>query len=102
MPYLRNRQPVPEETLSQLIHGCLLELLAKNPESTEGICPSSVAQLAAEDLNIDWRDLMRSVRLVAATLADQGRLDILQDGVPGNIHEVRGNIRLRLRKWRSL
>ena len=101
MPHRRLRPPIPEETLCQLIHACVLEVLARHLGEDHGVCPSEVAMLAAEDLPIDWRDLMRPVRMVAARLAEQGRLDILQDGRHVNIREVRGDVRLRLRRQRA-
>jgi Protein of unknown function (DUF3253) len=100
MPHSRIRPPIPEETLSQLIHACVLEVLSKHLGEENGVCPSEVAMMAAEDLPIDWRDLMRPVRMVAAHLAEQGRLDILQNGKVVNIREVRGDVRLRLRRKR--
>ncbi len=101
MSLSRIRPPVPEETLHQLIHACVLEVLAKHLGEESGVCPSEVAMLAAEDLPIDWRGLMRPVRMVAAQLAEQGRLDILQNGQLVNIREARGDVRLRLRHKRS-
>lgn len=98
MPHSRIHPPVPEETLSQVLHACILEMLAQRPGDLKGTCPGDVARLAAEDLHMDWRDLMRPVRLVAARLAEQGRLEILKDGVAVNIREVRGDVRLRLKQ----
>ena len=97
----RIRPPIPEETLCQLIHACVLEVLARHLGEERGVCPSEVAMLAAEDLPIAWRDLMRPVRMVAAQLAEQGRLEILQNGQPVNIREVRGDVRLRLLRKRA-
>ena len=101
MSHNRIRPPIPEETLSQLIHACVLEVLAKHLGDEQGVCPSEVAMMAAEDLPIEWRDLMRPVRMVAARLAEQGRLEILQNGNVVNIREVRGDVRLRLRRKRA-
>ncbi len=98
MPHTRIRPPIPEETLSQLIHACVLEVLAKHLGDERGVCPSEVAMMAAEDVPVEWRDLMRPVRMVAARLAEQGRLEVLQNGKVVNIREVRGDVRLRLRK----
>jgi Protein of unknown function (DUF3253) len=97
----RIRPPIPEETLSQLIHACVLEVLTKHLGEDQGVCPSEVAIMASEDVPIDWRDLMRSVRMVAAQLAEQGRLEVLQNGKVVNIREVRGDVRLRLRRKRA-
>ena len=101
MPHRRIRPPIPEETLSELIHACVLEVLAKHLGDEAGVCPSEVAMLAAEDLTTDWRDLMRPVRMVAARLAEQGRLEILQHGALVNIREVRGDVRIRLSRKRK-
>ncbi len=101
MSHNRIRPPIPEETLCQLIHACVLEVLARHLGEERGVCPSEVAMLAAEDLPIEWRDLMRPVRMVAAQLAEQGRLEILQHGQRVNIREVRGDVRLRLLRKRA-
>jgi hypothetical protein len=98
MPHTRIRPPIPEETLSQLIHACVLEALTRHVGDEAGVCPSEVARMAAEDVPVEWRDLMRPVRMVAAQLAEQGRLEVLQHGRVVNIREVRGDVRLRLRK----
>lgn len=101
MSHNRIRPPIPEETLCQLIHACVLEVLARHLGEERGVCPSEVAMLAAEDLPIEWRHLMRPVRMVAAQLAEQGRLEILQHGQRVNIREVRGDVRLRLLRKRA-
>ena len=56
MPHNRIRPPIPEETLSQLIHACVLEVLAKHLGDEQGVCPSEVAMMAAEDLPPPSRD----------------------------------------------
>jgi hypothetical protein len=76
---------------------CLVELLRAGGDS--GICPSEAARALAERLGIEWRDLMRPVRLVAVELAREGLLDILQNGEPVNILDARGPVRLHYRSW---
>ena len=91
------RQFPVEESLSALIHECVVELLEhREPEGT--ICPSEAARILGGELNVEWRDLMRPVRDVAARMADQGRIDVLQSGRPVDIRNARGPVRLRLRR----
>lgn len=94
---MTTRQFPVEDSLSVLIHECVVELLEhRAPE--ESICPSEAARVLGGELNVEWRDLMRPVRDVAARMADQGRIDILQSGSPVDIRNARGPIRLRLRR----
>ena len=58
------------------------------------ICPSEVARA----LDPAWRPLMNPVRQAAIRLAAAGRIDILRKGRPAPPGEVRGVIRLRLRR----
>lgn len=91
------RQFPVEESLSMLIHECVVELLEhRGPDET--ICPSEAARILGGELNVEWRDLMRPVRDVAARMADQGSIDILQSGRPIDIRHARGPVRLRLRR----
>jgi hypothetical protein len=56
-----------------------------------------VARALAQRLGAEWRDLMRPVRLVAAELAREGRLEIVQNGKRVDILDARGPVRLRYR-----
>ncbi|HTR15419.1 MAG TPA: DUF3253 domain-containing protein [Acetobacteraceae bacterium] len=58
------------------------------------ICPSE----AARALDPEWRRLLGPVRRVAIRLAREGRIDILRKGRPVAPEDVRGVIRLRLRR----
>jgi hypothetical protein len=60
----------------------------------KSICPSEVARA----LDPSWQRLMGPVRQAAIGLAVAGRIDILRKGKPVAPVEVRGVIRLRLRK----
>ncbi len=60
----------------------------------KSICPSEVARA----LDPEWRSLMTAVRRAAMRLAAAGRIDILRKGKPVALEDVRGVIRLRLRK----
>jgi hypothetical protein len=83
--------------LSVLIHECVVELL-EHRTFGDTICPSEAARILGGELNVEWRDLMRPVRDVAARMADQGRIDVLQSGHPVDIRNARGPVRLRLRR----
>lgn len=82
-----------DDTLATRTRECLLGLLGGDRD----ICPSDVARALARRLNTEWRDLMRPVRLVAAELAREGRLEILQNGKRVDILDARGPVRLRYR-----
>ena len=94
---MTSRQFPVEDSLAVLIRQCVLDLLQHHCEDAT-ICPSEAARMLGDELNIEWRDLMRSVRTVAADLADQGSIDIVQQGKPVSIHAARGPVRLRLRR----
>ncbi|TDR48628.1 uncharacterized protein DUF3253 [Tahibacter aquaticus] len=86
-----------DDSLARRTRECLLQLLQNEP-GAEGVCPRDAARALASRLNTEWRDLMRPVRLVAAELAREGHLDILQDGKRVDILDVRGPVRLRFRQ----
>jgi Protein of unknown function (DUF3253) len=89
--------PFPtEDSLTVLIRECVLDLLAHRPDDAS-VCPSEVARILGDELDVEWRDLMRPVRDVAARLADQGHIQILQSGHNVNIHQARGPVRLQKR-----
>ena len=58
-------------------------------------CPSEVARAIQPD---GWRDLMNDVRSVAADLASEGLIDVMQGGEVVDISVTRGPIRLRTSK----
>lgn len=68
---------------------------ARGVEKT--LCPSEAARAVAGEGG-DWRILMDETRAVAATLVDEGRIDVTQKGKVVEIATARGPIRLRFRK----
>ncbi len=86
-----------DDSLAARTRECLLELL--HAGGGGGICPTDAARTLADRLGMEWRDLMRPVRLVAVELAREGLLDILQNGEHVNILDARGPVRLRHRGW---
>jgi hypothetical protein len=82
-----------DDSLATRTRECLLGLLRGDSD----ICPSDVARELATRLGTEWRDLMRPVRLIAAELAREGRLEILQNGKRVDIIDARGPVRLRYR-----
>ncbi|MBS0559387.1 MAG: DUF3253 domain-containing protein [Proteobacteria bacterium] len=68
----------------------LRQTAERGPERS--ICPSEVARVLDTG---DWRRLMTPVRRAAATLAAQGRIDILRKGKRIAPEAMRGVIRLR-------
>jgi hypothetical protein len=91
------RQFPVEDSLAVLIRECVQDLLEHRRDDST-MCPSEAARILGDELDLEWRDLMRSVRSVAADMSDQGTIDILQSGRPVDIHHARGPIRLRLRR----
>ena len=70
----------------------LLDLVRRRgPEKT--VCPSEAARALAPD---DWRDLMEGVRQEAYRMADDGLVDITQQGRVVDGRTARGPIRVRL------
>lgn len=91
------RQFLAEESLATLIHECVIELL-EHRQSDDSICLSDAARIIGSELNVEWRDLMRPARDVAARMADQGRIEVVQSGKTVDIRNARGPVRLRLRR----
>jgi Protein of unknown function (DUF3253) len=85
-----------DDSLALRTRACLLDLL--RDAAGAGVCPSEAARVLAQGLDVEWRDLMRPVRIVAAELAREGRVDIRQDGQLVDILEARGPLRLH---WRE-
>lgn len=65
----------------------------------KSICPSDAARRLAGSGG-DWRTLMEDVRRVAGELAREGRIEVTQQGVPVNIEEAVGPVRLRTARHR--
>jgi hypothetical protein len=88
--------PYPDAPIAERIREAMVELLVeRGPGKT--ICPSEVARHLGDRFGWRWEDLMRPVRTVAATLADQGVLEATQNRRVVDLRDVRGPVRLRLR-----
>jgi len=71
------------------IRQTILDLLSQRcPDKT--ICPSEVARACGSD---NWRDLMDEVRHVAATLAREGTIRVIQKGETVDLATARGPVR---------
>jgi hypothetical protein len=86
-----------EDRLAMRIRTCMRDML-EGGFGTALIDPIDTARQVASDLGCEWRDLMRPLRHIIAGMARSGELEVLQDGVPVDIGEVRGPIRLRLKR----
>jgi hypothetical protein len=60
----------------------------------KSICPSEAARALGED----WHAHMHAVRQAAIALARAGRIEILRKGKPISPDEIKGVIRLRIRR----
>lgn len=86
--------PDPPGADPDRIRATILDLLQRrDPGKT--ICPSDAARALAGER---FRPLMAPVRDVAATLADEGQIEVTQRGRPVDPRGARGPIRLRLRR----
>jgi hypothetical protein len=81
----------------QTLEEAILALLARRSEGRT-ICPSEAARAVGGPA---WRDHMPLAREAAAALAAEGRIDVLQKGVPVDALKARGPIRLRRRPARA-
>lgn len=71
----------------------ILDLLARRAASST-ICPSEVARSFSKRAE-EWRPLMQPVRDVAATLVEEGEIEVTQKGEVVDLNEAKGPIRLR-------
>ncbi len=72
--------------------GAILDLLAQRDQGRT-ICPSEAARVLGGDDG--FRDQMELVRTAAATLVDQGEIEVTQRGQVVDLDGVKGPIRLR-------
>lgn len=81
-----------EDSLRERLEAAMRTLLRKRKEG-KTICPSDAARVAGGE---DWRDAMDLTREVAWELADDGWIEVVQDGDPVE-QPTKGAIRLRKR-----
>ncbi|MCA8925018.1 MAG: DUF2256 and DUF3253 domain-containing protein [Planctomycetes bacterium] len=79
--------------LGRRCEAAILALLARDPGAS--ICPSEAARAVRPEA---WRPLLERVRQAARRLAHEGALEITQRGRAVDPCEVRGPIRLRLKR----
>jgi hypothetical protein len=79
-----------EESLQQRLAAAMRALLRKRGQR-KTICPSDAARVAGGE---QWRDVMERARDVAWQLADEGWLEVVQDGEPVT-QPADGPVRLR-------
>jgi hypothetical protein len=78
---------------SARMRSVLLDLVRRRG-ANKTVCPSEVARVLAP---VGWRDLMEDVRQEAYRLADDGLVDITQQGRVVDGRAAHGPIRVRLR-----
>jgi len=79
-------------TVERAIEETIMSLLAiRGRDKT--ICPSEAAREVSPS---DWRDLMDATRAVAARLANEGRIEVTQQGQLIDPLSAQGPVRLRL------
>jgi hypothetical protein len=86
-----------DDPLAERTRACLMDLLQGD---TNVACPSDVARALSVHIELEWRDLMRLVRTVAAELAREGLLEIHQNGAQVDINDARGPVTMQLKRLR--
>jgi hypothetical protein len=86
--WMREESQEPSDT--EIRDEILRLLMMVDRDST--ICPSEVAR----SLRPQWRQWMSLIRDVAAEMARENKIAVLQKGEPVDIETVRGPIRLKL------
>ena len=56
-------------------------------------CPSEIARMLFPD---DWRKHMQEVREVAIDLHNKGRVVITQKGIPVDVTDIKGPVRIKM------
>lgn len=64
---------------------------SRGPEKTT--CPSEIARMLFPD---DWRTHMKNVRNVAIELHLEGKVVITQKGMPVDVDQIKGPIRIKI------
>lgn len=89
-----NSMPAVRTVSPRMLHGAILDAAEqRRPSGT--ICPSEVARSLWPD---DWRDHMDEVRHAAGQLCAAELLQVTQRGLPVQISEATGPIRLKSRE----
>lgn len=83
-----------QDDVGRRLEETILALLAARAD-TSTICPSDAARAVAPD---DWRPLMDGARQAAARLVERGAVEITQHGEVVDLAEVKGPIRIRVRR----
>lgn len=65
---------------------------SRGPEKST--CPSEIARMLFPD---DWRKHMKTVVDVAIDLHNQGKVVITQKGVPVDVNQIKGPVRIKIR-----
>jgi hypothetical protein len=68
-------------------------ITAKNRGPKKSTCPSEIARALYPE---DWRRHMDKIRKVAVELAKSGKVMITQKGVPVDIEQIKGPIRIKI------
>jgi hypothetical protein len=82
--------PEDEQDLELRLRAAMLDLLARRAV-TSTICPSDAARAVG---GATWRDAMPLAREVAATLADEGVVEVRQKGERVDVRTARGPVRI--------
>jgi hypothetical protein len=64
--------------------------------SEKSTCPSEIARMLFPD---DWRKHMEDVREVAIDLHNKGRVFITQKGIPVDVANIKGPVRIRINEF---
>ena len=66
---------------------------ASHRGAEKSTCPSEIARMVFAD---DWRQHMKDVREVAIDLHNQGSVVITQKGIPVDVKDIKGPVRIKI------
>ncbi|MBB5649082.1 DUF3253 domain-containing protein [Pedobacter cryoconitis] len=76
---------------TDILHTILSIAIQRGPEKST--CPSEIARMLFPE---DWRKHMKNVVDAAIDLHNQGKVVITQKGIPIDVNQIRGPIRIKI------
>ncbi|MEO7916611.1 MAG: DUF3253 domain-containing protein [Dokdonella sp.] len=86
---------MPDDALAATLTRHLIELLLHRG-AIQGATLAELASVIGGRIGREERDLMRPLRTVVAALAQERRIEVVQDGILVDVESVRGPVRIRL------
>ncbi|WP_183867324.1 DUF3253 domain-containing protein [Pedobacter cryoconitis] len=76
---------------TDILHTILSIAIQRGPEKST--CPSEIARMLFPE---DWRKHMKNVVDAAIDLHNQGKVVITQKGIPIDVNQIKGPIRIKI------